>query len=389
MTGTSCDGADFAVLELSKHKNRWEEKLKFTNSILLPRNIKHKLKEAQKGGFTVPQIAALTRDYSLWLGKKCNQYLKKWKLSPHNTLTCIHGQTIWHSPPRGHALGFSVQLFDAAIVSMLTKTTVVFSFRQSDLALGGQGAPLVPYYHWLRAVSTPYKKYIPFAIQNIGGIANLTCIAHQKEKIIAFDTGPGNALIDFSVEKLTKGRQLFDRDGQYAQRGTVNWKKIKKIANSSFFKSPPPKSTGKEIFDESFLKNNFAGYSKNDLVAQATALTAYTMAKAYVDFVLPKVPTLNVIFLAGGGVKNKTLINWFQACLKELSQKNISVLVLPLDFAPPQYLEAMAFARLGFEAYQGKAVSLACVTGAKKNAKGAAIFPGPYDKDLKKFFECI
>jgi anhydro-N-acetylmuramic acid kinase len=225
---------------------------------------------------------------------------------------------------------------------------------------------------------------LPIAIHNIGGISNLTYVTKNRAGLIAFDTGPGNALIDLATERATKGRLRFDKDGKLAasRLGDIDWRKIEKVAQHSYFKRRPPKSTGRELFEAAFLKK-LPGQGAA-LVASATAFTAYTMARAYSDFVLKNGRPLRFIYVAGGGARNPTLMYLFSRELTRLCGNGISVQALPRSFAPAQFLEAMAFARLGIEALQGHITSLASITGAKKNAIGAGIYPAQNYKRLLK-----
>jgi anhydro-N-acetylmuramic acid kinase len=387
MTGTSCDGADAALLEFRKEGGAWKETLKQVASKKFPSELRTRLRKAQKGGLNIPQAAKLTQDYSIWLGKFCDALLKSWHTDRAQTLIALHGQTVWHEPQNKKIpMGFSVQLLDPSIVAYFTRCTVTASFRQPDLARAGHGAPLLPYYHWLRA-STEFEKDLPIAVQNIGGIANLTYVDKDESKVIAFDTGPANALIDLATEAHTRGKMLYDRGGKIAAQNlsAIKWREIEKLGREPYFVATPPKSTGRELFNESYLRKiPGTGAAK---IANATALTAHTMAKAYVDFVLTEKRKLRKIYVAGGGALNPTLLLLFAHELRRLGGIDIPIEVLPKEFAPSQYLEAMGFARFGFEAIQGKPVSLAVVTGAKENAIGAGIFPSQnYQKLLKLLF---
>lgn len=368
MTGTSCDGADCAILRLTQDKKGWHEKLIATASTSFPIALRKKLRDAQSGKITIRESSFLTREYSQWLGKVCARVLQKFHLSNRkNVLVAVHGQTLWHEPP------ISIQILDPALVSHYTRCTVVSGFRQSDLALGGQGAPLVPLYHWLRTMSSLYRHLVPFAIHNIGGISNLTIVSRSLANVVGFDTGPGNALIDLAVESATNGQQFFDNNGLIAGQNLakVNWKAIEHLGNHSYFRKQPPKSTGRELFNHEFLSKLEGRGSVR--VANATAFTAHTMARAYRDFIFKVGKSLNAIFVAGGGAKNKTLLQLFSRELARLTRREILVTLLPAQYAPVAYLEAMAFARLGVEALCGNRISLSSVTGAHRDSFGANI----------------
>ncbi len=385
MTGTSCDGADLAALKIEFTGNRiTRETLGERLSAKFPSALRRKFREAQKGRLAISATAELTRDYSLWIGTLCARFLRRACIPMRKTTLAIHGQTIWHQPPHGVSSGFSVQLVDPAVIAHACHCTVTAFFRQPDLARGGQGAPLVPYYHWLRARSTEFSALLPFAIHNVGGIANLTYVTRDASDIIAFDTGPGNALIDLAMERHSNGRKHFDRGGRTAAAALehVNWRAVKHLAQHAYFRQKPPKSTGRELFDERFLARFKA--SGQALVATATAFTAHTMAKAYADHVVNRARSPRFIFVAGGGAQNGTLVQLFSRELQRLTGKTIAVRPLPASFAPPEYLEAMAFARLGFEALFGRPISLSNVTGASEDAFGAGIFPGKNFPELLK-----
>lgn len=373
MTGTSCDGADLALLRLVGCGASVSESLEHTESQAFPSPLRARLREAQKGALNIGDSTALARDYSLWIGRLCSRMLASWRIPLRNALVAVHGQTAWHAPDRG----ISAQLVEPSIIAHATACTVASAFRQPDLARGGQGAPLVPLYHWLKATSSPYADLLPFAIHNVGGIANLTYITRDKSKLLAFDTGPGNALIDLAAEDATNGRLKYDRDGKLALSAVdmIDWKMIERMGQERYFRKKPPKSTGRELFNQEYLRKIPGKGAAR--VANATALTAHSMATAYADFILKGGRELHKIFVAGGGARNPALIRLFKLEIARLaSRRRITISVLPDSFAPPQFLEAMSFARLGFEALQGRPVSLAAVTGASEDAFGSGIFAG-------------
>lgn len=380
MTGTSCDGADLAVLEIGQSG----ERLTYSAEASFPSALRTRLREAQKGQLDIRSTGRLTKDYSEWVAAFCRRCVTRWKLPAARTLVAVHGQTVWHEPENG----FSVQLVDPAILVARTGLTVTAAFRQPDLAFGGEGAPLLPYYHWLRAHSNAeFKKLIPFAIHNVGGIGNLTYVTHRARDLLAFDTGPGNALMDIAVERLTRGKKKYDDGGKLALGAfeKIDWDRIEALCSQGYFKKPPPKSTGRELFNESYLSHL---RSRGEaLVADATALTAHSMAKAYADFIVKKKKPLRHIFVAGGGANNPVLMRLFENELMCLTEQDISVSVLPEEFAPPKALEAMGFARFGYEALHGRPVSVAAVTGASEDASGAGIFPGKNYASLLKLLK--
>lgn len=377
MTGTSCDGADGVILRISVKDGA--EKIILCHSKKFPAELRRKLRITQRGELSVVDVAFIETEYSDWIASFCHEIVKRSGVDRRKTFLAIHGQTIWHEPPF-----FSIQLLEPARVAVRTGLTTLSRFRQPDLASNGEGAPLVPYYHWLRTQALQKQFKPPFAIHNIGGIANLTVITKRKEEIVAFDTGPGNALIDLAVEKFTKGKKHFDNNGKLAdsQLQFIDWRALEKLAKHSYFTRKPPKSTGRELFNEEFVERiPGRGASK---IANATAFTAHTVALAYRDFVVRAFPNLDRIYVAGGGAKNIFLVQLIGREIKRLIPRKITISTLPAAFGPPSYLEAMAFARLGFEGLLGNVVSLKNVTGAKRDGIGAAIIPGSNYKYLLK-----
>ena len=383
MTGTSADGADLCLVKyrINRKQKIISEKVTITGSFPIDSKLQKKIRAAQAGKIPLKEYGALTLEYSLWLEKNIESFIRKNKISKKNLILGIHGQTLWHAPPTGKNKkpGFSIQMIDGSVISQKTGVLTVSQFRQPDLVFGGQGAPLVPYIHYLIATSGTLKTKPPLVIHNLGGISNLTYVGPKKE-IIAFDTGPANALIDAAVRKITKGKKAYDHGGAIAKLGAYDLKEIKKIANHKYFLQKPPKSTGKELFNDSFLKN-FKTAPK-DLVAQVTAFTAYTIAKAYADFLKGK--KIKALYMTGGGAKNPYLIKLIMKFLKEEFKKEYKLEVMPDHFGGEQYLESFAFARLAVEALLGHSVSLKQVTGAKKEGTGCVLYQAEnYTKLIK------
>ncbi len=371
MTGTSCDAADAVCVNFSKKGSFVSEKLVFSFSTKFPKQLRKKILALQTGKENFITMLKTEQEYSAWIAAICIKLLRKYRLSPFKTAIAVHGQTLWHAPTGKNP--FSLQILNPNILSSKTGCVVISNFRQTDIALGGQGAPLVPLYYCMRAKSLNLKNRLPFSIHNIGGIANLAIVTNDFNRCLAFDTGPGNTLIDMATDRFTKGKLNYDKNGQIAQKhiDQVDVNKIKNLAMSKYFLKKPPKSTGKEMFNQDFLKK-FKSKSGR-LIAETTAFTAYTMALSYQKYVFPKFKNLKEIRLAGGGARNLTLVALFKKYLAMLSKRRISILTIESSFAPAQFLESIAFARLGWEALHAKPTSLASVTGAKKNAVGVRI----------------
>jgi anhydro-N-acetylmuramic acid kinase len=234
-----------------------------------------------------------------------------------------HGQTTCHLPPTNSKRGDgenrkskipgTLQLGDPSVISTLTRITTVGNFRPADMALGGQGAPLVP---WTDAalLSHPTKTR---CIQNIGGIANVTYLPPLQEKnrrVLAFDTGPGNMLIDALLFLHSNGKHRFDQNGQLAAKGHLDETLFRQLQSHPYFQLPPPKSTGRELFGQQLARRLLTRIKNQkskieNLLHTATRLTAWSIADAYARF-LPQMP--DELILCGGGADNPTLVRMLQ-----------------------------------------------------------------------------
>jgi len=287
-----------------------------------------------------------------------------------------HGQTIHHLP--NARTPSTLQLGEPAVIAERTGITTVADFRVRDMAAGGQGAPLVPYADW--ALFTDETR--PRIVQNIGGIGNLTFLPPRAdlEDVIAFDTGPGNMVMDALVTALSRGRRTFDRDGRWAARGRVSEKLLAELMAHPFLRRRPPKTTGRDEFGELFVQRALASarrlrLSTEDMVATATAFTAATIADAYQQFVFPKLTAhergVLQIILGGGGAKNPTLRRMLSACM------GVGELFTHEDFGIANAAkEALAFAILAHETLLGKPGNVPNATGARRAVVLGKIVPG-------------
>jgi anhydro-N-acetylmuramic acid kinase len=286
-------------------------------------------------------------------------------------LVGCHGQTLYHQGEPQRFLGRNVaatwQTGEAAIVAARVGVPVVSDFRPADMAAGGKGAPLVPY---LDAMLFRDPQIGRIA-QNIGGIANLTAIpsGDSAGRIVAFDTGPGNMVIDAVTEALFG--KAFDRDGIIAASGLVLEPVIRQNLRRKFFLANPPKTAGREEFGREFVRDflrQCQGFRKEDTVATATALTARSIGEAVPRFVIPKSKsrdTYGEMILSGGGARNATLV----AMLKQ----SLAPLGIQLRFSdefglPSQAKEAVAFAVLAYETWNRRPSNVPSATGAKRAA---------------------
>ena len=364
MSGTSADGVDAALVDIGGTGHKLKVKLLAFRTFPYPAPFRARLLEAMARG-TVADVCHLNAVLGEWFARAALRALKAAKVPPHRVaLIGSHGQTLHHlpRPRREPGLGTvrsTLQLGAPAIIAELTGITTVADFRSRDMAAGGEGAPLAPYLHALLFRHPSLSR----AVVNIGGISNLTYLpAHGGlGEVRAFDTGPGNMVIDGVVRYITTGRQTFDLGGRLARGGTPHEELLQTLLEYPFLRRRPPKSTGREEFGERFLdfflrQGKLLGLSDADLVATATAYTARTIADALKFLPL----RVEEVFISGGGAKNPTLIR--------MLQDMIGVPVRPIEALgwDGRALEAVAFAIFAYQHVKGVPCNLPNVTGAKR-----------------------
>ena len=283
-----------------------------------------------------------------------------------------HGQTVYHLPPSSQRTPSTLQIGESAVIANLTGVPVVSDFRVADLALGGHGAPLVPYVDFL-LYSQPDRS---IALQNIGGISNVTFIPANASpsEIMAFDSGPGNMIVDATVEILTDGQQRFDDGGKMAAKGKVNQSLLTFCLSHPYLQLSPPKSTGREEFGYAFARQAIETAQSlqiptADLLATLTFFSAQTIADHYQKF-LPL--SIDEIRISGGGIHNQTLMTNLSALLKSLFETT-SIVIDEISDAK----EAVAFAILANETVSGNCANLPQVTGSSQPTILGKITPVP------------
>lgn len=346
MSGTSLDGIDAALVRFTGETEaelEWEL-LSFVSVPYTPDQ-----REQIHGAIVAGNAASLCRldaDLGEWLAAATLEVCAAAGIEPGAVdLVGSHGQTIWHEPPREGHRGATMQLGCAATIAERTGIPVVSDFRARDIAAGGEGAPLVP---WVdRALfSLPDRRRV---LLNVGGMANLTWLPPRGGAVplLAFDTGPGNALIDAAVELATGGRETFDRDGHWARRGQVLEPLVTELLADPFFRRVPPKSTGREVYGRPFVERLVGRVGPHtegdwaDLIATLTALTARSIADAIRRWVLPK--GVDEVVVTGGGAHNPMILSMLGSALAPVPI--LPGAVLGLD---PDAKEAVAFAALAW-----------------------------------------
>ncbi|MBI5279773.1 MAG: anhydro-N-acetylmuramic acid kinase [Burkholderiales bacterium] len=358
MSGTSLDGIDVAIVDFegtTEADLRWACK-GFMSLPYAPRQ-RDAIHDVMVKGSTAA-LCALHGMLGEWFSEAVLQACTQYGVALDSVgLIGSHGQTIWHQPPQQAVRGFTLQLGCPATIAERTGRPVVSDFRTRDVAAGGQGAPLVP---WVdRALfSAPGRKR---ALQNIGGMGNVTWLPPRGEAadLLAFDTGPGNVMIDAAVALATQGAEAYDRDGQWARRGTVRTDLLAELLQHPFYAAPPPKSTGREVFGQAMVADLAArpGLPWPDLIATLTALTAHTIARAYRGWLVPR--GLDEVFVTGGGARNPVLMEAIRRELAPLPVRTGDELGVDGDAK-----EAVAFAALAWAHVNRVPCNVPAATGA-------------------------
>lgn len=363
MTGTSCDGLDASCLEFNA---RGEWRALWEASVPYDPALRRRVLGMQKVGdrFALDEVLALHRDLGDWYGREVSRLVKRNAKRGAPDLIASHGQTIAHFPDEQTTL----QLGDPSRIAARAGLSVATFFREGDLAAGGQGAPLLPLFH-ARIAEEFLGRSNGVAFLNLGGIANLTYLG-PGGKVLAFDTGPANFWIDECVEEFTRGQRKFDRGGQLARAGEVDWFAVERVLKHPYFKRQAPKSTGRGDFPLAYLKRATRARGK-DLIATATAVTVESVARAFEDFLRRhrQYPLTN-IYVCGGGARNPTLMAWLQARMAPIAVADVSRLGLN-----PQAIESQGFAYFGFLAATGQPVGGAW-TGVRSFGPPAHLVPG-------------
>lgn len=367
MSGTSVDGVDVALIKIKGYGKTTEvELIEFENYDYSPEIRERIFRLFNNETSTVDQISQMNFLLGALYADCVFKMCEKAKISVQNLdLIGSHGQTIFHHPQvsgiGGYLVSSTLQIGEGSVIAKRTGVITINDFRVGDMSVDGLGAPLVPYPEYL-LYRDPTKT---IALQNIGGIGNVTVLPKgcQLEEVYAFDTGPGNMVIDGVVSVLTNGRKSYDVGGEMAALGRVNDEFVADLLQDSYFKLCPPKTTGREYFGESYVhqfinKGREWGLSDVDLVANATALTAKSIADAYRQFIHHEIDQL---VIGGGGSYNRTLLTFLQ---NEFSCSVITQEELGLN---SDAKEAIAFAILANETIHGQNTNVPSVTGAKKS----------------------
>ena len=365
MSGTSLDGIDVALVRIEGSGVESKVELIHFTTVPFRNDIKSEIQQALSiENSNVQLICSLNFKLGLCFAKAVKEVCKEANF-PLRQLDLIssHGQTIYHQPkPEGNMISSTLQIGEPAVIAYETNTTVISNFRTMDMAAGGQGAPLVPYSEVI-LYRDPSKNRL---LQNIGGISNVTVIPNQKsdQNVIAFDTGPGNMVMDEVCQRLF---QLpYDQNGNIAKQGVVVEEILTYCMNHSFLKMHPPKSTGREQFGEEFvieLLKRFEKHSKENILTTVTMFTASSIVHHYKEFILPYYE-IDEVILGGGGSYNSTLVEMIRYGLKD---EKCTIFIQEDIGYSSEAKEAIAFAILANETHHRNPSNVPSATGAKKS----------------------
>ncbi|ERI95215.1 anhydro-N-acetylmuramic acid kinase [Clostridiales bacterium oral taxon 876 str. F0540] len=375
MSGTSLDGIDSALVKVSgSGESTRVELIDFINKDI-PEDIKKEIMDCfSTTKSNVELICSVNFKLGYLFAQAVKDVCEKAKFDINKVdLIGSHGQTVYHIPEGHDTIAKStLQIGEPAVIAYETGVPVVSNFRTMDMAAGGQGAPLVPYTEYLL-----YRGNKNRALQNIGGIGNVTVIPKNcsMDQMYAFDTGPGNMIID-EVTKRLQG-QKYDKGGLFAASGKVNEHMLEELMNIEYINAEPPKTTGREFFGSQFvdkLLEKWGHLQANDIIATVTMFTAKSIAINYRKYVFNRY-LIEEVILGGGGSYNNTLVSM----LKELLPECKIIIQEDLGYSSDAK-EAIAFAVLANETINDNAGNVLGATGAKERVILGNITPVPYKR---------
>jgi anhydro-N-acetylmuramic acid kinase len=374
ISGTSADGIDTVLCEISGAPPNVNAKIVHAFTKPYDPALRQRILDTfSPDTGHVDQVTRLNADIAEAFAASTLELIADAKLTPADIdLIGSHGQTVWHDVrPDGSAYA-TLQLGEGAILAERTGITTINNFRARDIAAGGQGAPLTAYADWLLLRHPTQWR----AIQNIGGIGNVTFLpplSDSKSLPLAFDTGPGNALLDSAMTILTGGAYTYDADGSLARTGSVQEDWLDTLLKHPYYERKPPKTTGRELFSKTMtqqliIEGQRRGYSVPDLMATLTALTSASIADAYQRF---QPAPIGEVILGGGGAHNLAMRDLLSGLLSPATVLTHEDIGLSSDFK-----EGLVFALLAYETWHNRPGNLPSFTGASKPVVLGQITPG-------------
>ncbi len=355
MSGTSHDGVDAALVEIEdplpfKGRDRVVQHTHLPYS----KQLRDDIRMAFNGNTEL--ICRLNFKLGEVFAAAVLSLLKTVGLKPEDIdAVASHGQTIHHIPPSGKKPGSTLQIGEASVIAEQTGILTISDFRTADMAAGGHGAPLVPMADYLLFKESGKVR----AVLNIGGIANVTIVRDRIDDTVAFDIGPGNSLIDEAMLLISKGKKSFDKNGAFARSGEIIPGLLKELISHPYFRKKRPKSTGRETFGITMVRDilkKYRKYKHQDIVSTLTHLTAITIYNAITRF------KPDELILTGGGVKNIYLAELIN---DQFKNSNVIISRISGYGTPEQAKEALSFAILGYLTLNNKAGNIPSVTGAR------------------------
>lgn len=369
MSGTSADGIDVALVRIGSGGARLRMKLLAHEGFRYPAALRRAVLAAMNAeSISTAELARLNWRLALAYAEAVNTTIARHDDCQVDLIGC-HGQTLYHQAQpslyAGRRFACTWQLGEPAVLAQLTGIPVVSNFRPADMVVGGQGAPLVPLLDFVLFADARRGR----VLQNIGGIANFTSIppASSAEQVLAFDSGPGNMVIDWLAQKLFA--KPYDPDGRLAAKGEVLAPVLAELLRNPYFRQKPPRTTGREQFGREYAAHLLALCRKRskrpeDALATATALTAETIAEAYRRFAHSRMNGAAVDYIvSGGGARNRTLMRFLDLRLAPLNCKLTTSEKFGL---PAEAKEAAAFALLAYATWQRKPGNVPSATGAAR-----------------------
>lgn len=363
MSGTSMDAIDAVLVDLGDVTPKLIETLNHP----IPDSLRTELQAlCQPGENEIERMGHADTQLGKLFAVTVEQLLKNSNLAGENIIAIgSHGQTIRHFPEGNSP--FTLQIGDANQIAEHTGITTVGDFRRRDMAAGGQGAPLVPAFH-SALFRSPKRTRV---ILNIGGISNITVLPGTKDSDISgFDTGPGNGLMDAWIQQHKQ--QNFDTDGEWASSGSVNKKLLTQLLNADYFAKAPPKSTGRELFNLSWLELQLSSVSEKISKEDVQATLAEFTAVSITDAINQYCNKTDEVIVCGGGTRNSFLMKCLSKHLETIEVKTTDELGLPAE-----WVEAVAFAWLAKETLANRPGNIPGVTGARRPVVLGGIYPAP------------
>jgi anhydro-N-acetylmuramic acid kinase len=373
MSGTSLDGIDVALVRIapSIKDNAAHARLENFLTVSFPAALrKEVLRIAEGARVSTADISQLNFRLGQIFGEAALRACRKFRIDPRRlSVIGSHGQTVFHQGRPSRFLGANVastlQIGEPSVIAAITGVITVGDFRPADMAVGGQGAPLVPFVDYL-LYRDPRRSR---AVLNIGGIANVTVIpkAASPRQVIAFDTGPGNMVIDALVHRFTKGRRSYDSEAQMASRGQLLPGLLDELLAENYYRQAPPKSAGREQYGKLYVENILAWGRRHrarpeDLVRTVTVLTALSITDALNRWIAPHTH-ISQLLVSGGGARNPLILAQLSAALGGIDVFTTESLGLPGDAK-----EAFIFALLADQTLHGRPSNLPSATGARRPA---------------------